>query len=30
VRGTNSRNDPGNVEGTDGRINFVLEKGDRK
>jgi hypothetical protein len=28
--GTRDRNDPGNVKGTNGRSNFVLDKGDRK
>jgi hypothetical protein len=28
--GTNGRYAPGNVKGTDGRSNFVFDKGDRK
>jgi hypothetical protein len=28
--GINGRSDPGNVQGTDGRSHFVLDKGDGK
>jgi hypothetical protein len=28
--GINDRSDPGNVKGTDGKSNFVLDKRDRK
>jgi hypothetical protein len=30
VRGVNGGNGSGNVRGTDGRSDFVLDKGDRK